>query len=225
MVLENDEKKHCPRCKSSLIKLQGKTKQCKQRYQCLDCKKTDVAEIKAMNLEFVGSAKGETADKLLKEEALINAIIKIASTLFVLGVKTKNTELMVKNKVTKSSLDYLREPMLVNKSTEILTMGNQYKDALVNYGIDDAILTEAQGAIEAFEGAIAKQSDTHVNSVAEREALSNKFSLISSLLNDELDPMIELFEESDSLFYDGYQNARVIKDLGIRHEPEPEVAS
>ncbi len=27
MVLENDEKKHCPRCKSSLVKLHGKTKQ------------------------------------------------------------------------------------------------------------------------------------------------------------------------------------------------------
>lgn len=40
MVYENDEKKHCPRCKSSIIKLHGKTKQGKQRYQCLKCKKT-----------------------------------------------------------------------------------------------------------------------------------------------------------------------------------------
>ena len=39
MLLENDEK-HCPRCKSSSIKLHGKTKQGKQRYQCLDCKRT-----------------------------------------------------------------------------------------------------------------------------------------------------------------------------------------
>jgi transposase-like protein len=40
MVYENDEKKHCPKCKSSRIKLHGKTRQGKQRYQCLDCKKT-----------------------------------------------------------------------------------------------------------------------------------------------------------------------------------------
>ena len=40
MLLENDEKKHCPRCKSSSIKLHGKTKQGKQRYQCLECKRT-----------------------------------------------------------------------------------------------------------------------------------------------------------------------------------------
>ena len=40
MVYENDEKKHCPRCKSSIIKLHGKTKQGKQRYQCLECNKT-----------------------------------------------------------------------------------------------------------------------------------------------------------------------------------------
>lgn len=40
MVLENDEKKHCPNCKSKEVKLNGKTKQGKQRYQCLSCRKT-----------------------------------------------------------------------------------------------------------------------------------------------------------------------------------------
>lgn len=40
MLLENDEKKHCPKCKSSSIKLHGKTKQGKQRYKCLECKRT-----------------------------------------------------------------------------------------------------------------------------------------------------------------------------------------
>jgi len=40
MVYENDEKKHWPMCKSSIINLHGKTKQGKQRYQCLECKKT-----------------------------------------------------------------------------------------------------------------------------------------------------------------------------------------
>jgi transposase-like protein len=42
MVYENDEKKHCPKCKSKQVKLFGKTKQGKQRYQCLDCKRTYV---------------------------------------------------------------------------------------------------------------------------------------------------------------------------------------
>ncbi len=40
MVLENDEKKHCPRCKSSAVRLHGRTKQNKQRYRCLSCNKT-----------------------------------------------------------------------------------------------------------------------------------------------------------------------------------------
>jgi hypothetical protein len=180
--------------------------------------KTEVTELKTMDLEFVGRTKAETTDKRLKEEALISAVFKIASALFVLGVKTKNTDLIIKNKVTKSGLDVLREPLLVNKSTEILTMGNEHKDALLNYGITEVMLTEAKDALDAFQAAIGKQSDTHVNSVAERETLNVKFSTISSLLTDELDPMMELFEESDPLFYDGYQNARMIKDLGIRHD-------
>lgn len=181
--------------------------------------KTDVAELKAMDLEFVGRTIAETKDKKLKEEALISAVFKIASALFVLGVKTKNTDLIVKNKVSKSGLDFMREPMLVNKATEIVTSGNANKVVLVNYGITDAILIEAQDAISTFESAIAKQSDVHVASVAEREKLSIRFGLITDLLNNELDPMIELFEDSEPVFYDGYQNARVIKDLGLRHEP------
>lgn len=40
MVVENDEKKHCPKCKSKEVKLNGKTRQGKQRYQCQKCKKT-----------------------------------------------------------------------------------------------------------------------------------------------------------------------------------------
>lgn len=40
MVVENDEKKHCPKCQSREVKLNGKTSQGKQRYQCLRCKRT-----------------------------------------------------------------------------------------------------------------------------------------------------------------------------------------
>ena len=40
MVVENDEKKQCPKCSNKKVKLYGKTKQGKQRYQCLRCKST-----------------------------------------------------------------------------------------------------------------------------------------------------------------------------------------
>lgn len=40
MVVENDEKKHCPECSSKEVKLNGKTKQGRQRYKCLKCGKT-----------------------------------------------------------------------------------------------------------------------------------------------------------------------------------------
>lgn len=40
MVIENDEKKHCPYCCSREVKLNGKSKEGKQRYQCLSCKRT-----------------------------------------------------------------------------------------------------------------------------------------------------------------------------------------
>lgn len=187
--------------------------------------KSSVTEIKSMNLEFIGNTKGKTADKALKEEAVLNTILKIANSLYVLGIKTKNPELIVNCKVTKWELDNLREQVLIKKSKDILSMANQYAEILVNYGITADLLTEALSHLNGFQTAIDEKSDAHSNSVAEREALSIKFADVTAILVDELDPLMELFEDTEPLFYDAYRNARMIRDLGIRHEKEEEIST
>lgn len=179
-----------------------------------------VSEIKSMDFEFFGSTKSETSDKRIKEEALLRSVVKIANALYAYGIKTKNTELIVKNKISKSSLDDLREQVMINKSREILAMANEHLEALADYGIINETLTSAGTDIDAFQDAIAKQSNTRVESIAEREALKNKFQEATAVLNDELDPTMELFEESDPVFYDEYKSARVIRDMGLRHKEE-----
>ena len=51
MVIENDEKKHCPECKSKEVKSYGKTRQGKQRYKCLKCGKTYIWKQKTNTLQ------------------------------------------------------------------------------------------------------------------------------------------------------------------------------
>ena len=42
------------------------------------------------------------------------------------------------------------------------------------------------------------------------------------VLKDRLDKLMEQFKKEQSKFYRQYFNARIIVDLGVRHEIEPE---
>ena len=177
--------------------------------------KSLVEQIKSKDMDFRGRTKDETAAKLVKEEQLVKLVLKIANALYVLGVKTKNSELQINAKVTKSELVSARDTLLVNKAMQILTLANSYKDSLVNYGITDAAISEAQAALDDFNAAMGSQAEEHAGSVAAREELTELFQKADALLKNELDPMIAMYEDINSDFYNSYLTARVIKDLGI----------
>jgi hypothetical protein len=177
--------------------------------------KTVVEQIKNKDMDFKGRTKDETADKHIKEETLVMLVLKIANALYVLGVRTKNSELQINAKVTKSGLVSARDTLLVNKAMQILTFANSYKDSLVNYGIGETKISEAQTALDEFNAAAGSQAEEQAGSVASREELTQFFQKADALLKDELDPMIEMYEDVDSNFYNSYLAARVIKDLGI----------
>lgn len=178
--------------------------------------KSLVDEIKNGSLEFKGETKDETADKNLKEDTLHSKIFKISSALFVLGVKTKNSDLMINAKLNKSEMEVVRDNLLCSKCVTVLAKANQYKTELVNYGVNEEMITGAQTALDDFQGAIGKQSEEYADISAARMKLTNLFNEATLMLNDEMDPMMELFEDSDSDFYNAYQSARFIKDLGIK---------
>ena len=177
--------------------------------------KSLVEQIKNKDLDFRGQTKDETAAKLIKEETLVKLVLKIANALYVLGVKTKNSELQINAKVTKSELVNARDTLLVNKAMQVLTLANSYKDSLVNYGNTETKISEAQTALNEFNAAAGSQADEHAGSVASREELTQLFQKADALLTHELDPMIEMYEDIESNFYNSYLAARVIKDLGI----------
>lgn len=76
MIVENDEKKHCPYCRSNRVKLAGYTKQKKQRYQCLSCKKTYLWKLE----ENVYKGKYTWFVLWMKEGFTIKQIAKIKKT-------------------------------------------------------------------------------------------------------------------------------------------------
>lgn len=176
--------------------------------------KNVVEQIKAIDVDFRSQTKGVTADKLAIENGLITSINKIANALYVLGVKTKNNELMVNSKISKSSLTKLRDNLLANKAEQILNLANANAQALTDYGVTEQMLTDTQNLLNSFNDDIGKQVNQHANAKAKREELSELFDKADATLKDEIDPMIEMFADTNPTFYNGYFAARVIKDLG-----------
>ncbi len=187
--------------------------------------KNVVEQIKSKDLDFKNQTKGVTAEKLNAEEALISYVLKIANALYVLGVKTKNSSLQINAKVTKSSLVQARDNILANKASQILSLAAEHEADLANYGITAEMISAAHEKLNEFNEALGRQVNEHANAVAAREELTQLFEKADAILKEELDPMIEMFSDSNPNFYNGYAAARVIRDLGIGHStPQTETS-
>lgn len=182
--------------------------------------KNAVGDIKGGNLEFLGRTKGATENKINKENILTSLVFKIASALYVLGIKTKNPDLAASVKMNKTEFSSLRDPLLLNKSSQTIILAREEITNLTPYGITEETLTEAESALTDFQSAISDQTSEHSRMVSERELLRQKFYKVSKMLDDELDPLMELFEETEPEFYAEYKNARMIVDRGLRHEED-----
>ena len=62
------------------------------------------------------------------------------------------------------------------------------------------------------------------SSVAERmgarTTMEDLFAKVNGILEEEIDPAMELIRASKTQFYNEYFALRVVKDTGVRHRPE-----
>lgn len=173
-----------------------------------------IDSIDQMNVDFYGSTKGATADKVAKEEQLIDITSKLANVLYVYAVKTKNNALKEDFKLSKSELGQMRDNDLLNKANQIINSAESHQEDLANYGITPEKVTEARTTLNDFSAAFGNQADKMAERSSSRESLTELFDDADAILYDELDPIMELFSDTNTDFYNEYHSARVIRDLG-----------
>lgn len=180
-----------------------------------------INSIEEVNFDFRKATKGSTSVKIDKEEKLIDTASRLANVLYVYAVRTNNKALQTDFKVSKSDLEKLRDTDLPNKANQIINSAESHKEELVNYGVTDDTITAARTALDEFNSAFNSQAEKMAERSADREKFTGLFEDADSVLYNELDPMIELFMDTNPEFYNRYQSARVIKDLGApRKESE-----
>jgi hypothetical protein len=175
--------------------------------------KTLIEQIKNRDLNFIEQTKGETKQKLELEEQLVEKVVEIANGLFIHAKLSGDISLQVKSKVTKSELANASDELLVNKSKLILESAELNKTELANYRITEEVITAATTVLADFTTSIADRATDRANSIASRTELFDLFEKTDDLINEKLDPMVEMYSNDNTNFVNAYKAARVIKDL------------
>ena len=182
--------------------------------------KSKIAEINAIDMKFSTSIDGKTSTKNMLEDELIEDLMPVKAALYAYAVKNKNEELKMLTKESESTLKRMRDPEFLQKAELIKTEAQKHLADLAAYKITEAVLTELQEKITAFGEALDGKDTGFANRSALRIALTEKFDEADSILTEQLDALIELVRKTNTLFYDQYYAARVIKDLGTPQKTE-----
>ncbi|WP_372644329.1 hypothetical protein [Ancylomarina sp.] len=164
-----------------------------------------------------GSIPSKTAgNKNITRAELVEVVFKVSNVLKVFAYMTKNENLSNFIINSKSALDYeLRHQEILNYAKNLLDRVSPIAADLLNYGISEDLITELSTEISDFETVISEPRELISERKTLNELTEEKVDEIQTLLSNEIDPLMEIFNE-DKEFYLAYKTARMIVDPASR---------
>jgi hypothetical protein len=188
--------------------------------------------IKEKANETISSITGKADLKAELKEQLILKTAAILGAVKAYARRKDDTVLKAKADVTRSQIKKQRDTELAIFCKGMFELVSPFAPALTDYGVTSEDIDEFEELVKKFDEAT---SDREAGVAQRKSATSELVTLFESaddLLEDELDALMEKFRQTDNQFFNAYQAARVIKDLGHRFEkqddngvtpaPEPE---
>ena len=173
---------------------------------------------RALNTVTVGKA----ATKEETKKVLMNELMELKGALASFARKTKNIELSLLVKFTKSTLKGLSETELENKSKTLLEIVEANKPELIAYGVDEAEINNLNETVAEYKNAASETKTSFSEKSGARVSLTELFDDADVLLKEELDNLMLRMQGKYPDFYNAYKSARVIKDLGGSHGEDEE---
>ncbi|MCL4547031.1 MAG: hypothetical protein M1495_00495 [Bacteroidetes bacterium] len=175
-----------------------------------------VEDIRKRDGEIKTLFAGKTNAKDEAKDELIEKLVPLANSLYVYAKRNGNEEIKSVAYVNKTILLKLRENDLLIKANNIRDYLIANKSSLGDYLVTDEKIAGLTSLISEFQKSADERDSSFANRVSARESLDRLFDKAGDLLNNELDGLMETFKSENSDFYNAYQSARVIKDLGLR---------
>jgi hypothetical protein len=151
---------------------------------------------------------GVTQTKAQAKTTLITAAAILAAAGKAYATATNNASLAQACKMSKTSLKNTAEPLLAGVCQTLHDAVNPFIISMVDYGVSAATQTTLQAAITSFNVLIGSPRSTQAVGSAASQMIVVQIKNTSTLLNKQLDGLMEQYKISNSLFYDAYQTAR-----------------
>lgn len=162
-------------------------------------------------------SKGATEDKDALKEQAISLTVNLAKRASVYALNNNNMELFEELNANKAPFRIYADNLLLSKMRHIQILLMAMPPApLERYSITSQNLQDMNAAINAYEAILSKPRDIIVERKMHNYTANQMIVLIREVLM-KMDRLINIF--SGSAFEHEYKSARIIIDLGTRHNP------
>ncbi len=168
------------------------------------------------------ATEGVAAGKNRKQVAMINLVLPIADELHALADERGDDVLAAKTAVVFSDLANLADAEVPRRCQEIIDLARADLAELAAGGIEAADVDAAQAAVTACQPSATR--DAIVGRMGRTQAIEEGIKAMGALLRTRVDKRMAKFKAKQPAFFTDYSNARIIVDLGQRHEPKPMAA-
>ena len=176
--------------------------------------RSSITEIKERDGMYQTISKGATAVKHSAEDTLIENLVDTAGVLYVYGEETDNKPILETCNLTESGLKNMRDTEVAQTADMVISLLDEYAEPLVEYDLTQEMIAELKSNKAAFDNASQDKEVKFSEGKDARAKLNNSFQKSNAILK-KIDKLIELARKSDPDFYNQYQNARMIRDLGL----------
>ena len=167
---------------------------------------------------------GVAKDKKQKKHRVSSLALRIGGILQ--SYATAIGDFVLYEKVNYSMTDLMnaRDTVTADRCRIILTEARAVENLLGDYNLTPAMVTELSGAIDEYVDVLAAPRIAISEGSVSTRNIAGLFRSSDNILKNKLDKMMLSYETTNPDFFQEYQNARIIVDLGKGHtEGEEEV--
>ena len=161
-------------------------------------------------IDITGFAK----DKAEAEDAMIGLTLAVAGGTRAYATVIGDSVLAEKMNVTTSALRKHRDAVVAQHSQGIHNEANAVVASLADYGVTPAVLTDLQNAIDRYVAAIAAPRVAITDRKGATAEIRELMKDTTKLLVKRIDSLVEQFRVTNPDLVRGYEDARIIVDLG-----------
>ena len=173
---------------------------------------TKLDSLKSLTTEYINSSKGLTAIKKVTLEKTIDQAIVLGNVIGAFALKNNDTELLMRNIYTRSEWVKGNSLIKVNRFKQLLTDAESHEADLLEYGIDSGFIQTFEASVYQFEELMKQPRIAIVGRKQLTKQIAELILEIDTLLNGQIDRIMNVFTLTDPKFFATFKNARIIVD-------------